>query len=206
MKARRAKATAAAKRSSGSNFLSFFFNTITVVSMGTAFWIMSSSPSSSIPWASTHGEPPGDPEFYTLQSSSEPDLESPTRTATVPSEHREATTIHLPLVEDSSSHSVHSEASSARTGVESSRSVPSSDLTPSSNAGGAPAKAVLRLEHEQLATNTTKKIVPLATPQGYDSVARTLTLAKWQVLGVPYDPVQDSPAIAQVRLSVWGCM
>lgn len=196
MRTRRAKAAAAAKRSPGSNFLSYFFNTITIVSMGAAFWIMSSSPTSSIPWASTPGEPPADPEFYTLQSSSEAASDSPTRVTKIPSERKEVTTLHLPLAGASRGRSA---ATPARSAVKTTRSVPSLDLKPSSGAEGAAAAAALRLEHERLATETTKKIVPLATPQGYDPTARTLTLAKWQVSGVPYDPVQDSPAIAQVR-------
>jgi len=196
MRTRRAKAAAAAKRSSGSSFLSYFFNTITVVSMGTAFWIMSSSPTTSIPWASTPGEPLAEPEFNTLQSSSEAASNSPTRVTNIPSEHREVTTLHLPLAEASHGRSA---ATPARSAVKTTRSVPSSDLKPNVDTGGATAAAALRLQQQQLATETTKKIVPLVTPQGYDPVAHTLTLAKWQVSGVPYDPVQDSPAIAQVR-------
>ena len=42
----------------------------------------------------------------------------------------------------------------------------------------------------------TKRIVPLATPQGYDPDAGTLTLGRWQVSGVARDPTADSPALA----------
>jgi len=44
-----------------------------------------------------------------------------------------------------------------------------------------------------------KTLVPLSTRQGYDPSSRTLTIGRWQVSGVPYDPAEDSPAIAQVN-------
>jgi cobalamin biosynthesis protein CbiD len=76
--------------------------------------------------------------------------------------------------------------------------------SPPSALSAAAAAAALRAAHEKLVTKTTKTLVPLATPQGYDPVARTLTIAKWQVAGVPYDPADDSPAIAQVGFWILG--
>jgi len=182
MSFRRTRAASATKRSFSSNSkcLSYFFNTITVVSMGAVFWIISSPHISSkiLSNSSNARRQPPDPSFYTPQNFGEPAWEE----LIFPRKDRRERYHSLPLPPTGTLYDHSSSASILSAGID-----------------GAAAAAALSLENERLATKITKKVVPLATPQGYDSVAHTLTLATWQISGIPHEPAQDSPAIAQVK-------
>jgi hypothetical protein len=66
-------------------------------------------------------------------------------------------------------------------------------------AAPATATATKHKESSPLPPVVKKTLVPLSTPQGYDPDKQTLTVGRWQVSGVPFDPADDSPAIAQAH-------
>lgn len=183
--------------------MSYFFNTITVVSIvGTAFLIMSSSSTTSPSWLSTSAAKttPLDPQYYTLESSYLPHSKLSTlETVVAPSDKLGRSEISQSLLLPVDTSPVRSPASTAIDAGNQPRSgSSSSELKSSTGHGNIVAAAVLPLEREGFTSKITKKVVPLDAPQGYDPDAHTLTLATWQLSGVPYDPIKDSPAIVQV--------
>lgn len=169
--------------------------------MGAAFWIMSSSSTTSPTWLSTTSaakKTPLDPQYYTLESSYLPNSKLSTlETVLVPND-KLGSVLSQSLLLPVETSPVRSPASAAKDAGNQPRSDSLSDLQSSTGHGNTVATAVLPLEHEGFTSKITKKVVPLDAPQGYDPDARTLTLATWQLSEVPYDPVKDSPAIIQV--------
>ena len=155
------------RRQGGSNILSFAFTFITVACMGTSFFLLSRTTSTSTAEVQ-HATAAAQPAALHAAALSNAAPAAPRATM-----RRDDIPAHLPKT---------AAAPSAPP-----KKPPAPPVArPRTALAGRPAVGVVK-----------KKIVPLATPQGYDAAAKTLTLGVWQASGVSYDPADDSPALAQ---------
>jgi len=166
---RNAKAPAKAGR--GSSFLSCLFTTVTVASLGSAFYLtMSTSNMEAAP------SPPREP-------------------ATAATNTFAAASAAAASAADAAA-AVATSAVTATT-AEGAAAAAATTATAAAATTAAAAAAAATPPPARRTVSVTKAVVPISNPQGYDAAAQTLTLATWRASGVPYDPALDSPALAQ---------